>query len=143
MDEIHLAFLPTLVPSPVGSPRQYLKQEDELWKSLNGFHHQPIEGDSVRTAYLPPLWGQSYVTCQASTARAQHQGPDLVLILGLALPGLQVHGQERSHHGYACVSHTLGGPNQPLQASHPKAKLENQHCAHCCLEDTIIIIPSV
>lgn len=40
MDEIHLAFSPTLAPAPpLGSPRQYLEQEDELWKPLNGFHH--------------------------------------------------------------------------------------------------------
>lgn len=63
------------------------------------------------------------VICHLSIVNSK--GPDLVLAPGTSLPGLQVHSQECSHHGTPCISHTPRGPEQPLKASQPKAKLEN------------------
>lgn len=72
-----------------------------------------------------------------SLVNLQRQGSstrvtDLILIQGSSLPGLQVHGQGRSHHGTPCVSHTLRGPEKPLKASRPKAKLENPTLTPLC-----------
>lgn len=45
-----------MAPSPGA---RYLEQQDELGEPLDGFHHQAVERDAVRTRLLGLLWGQS------------------------------------------------------------------------------------